>query len=102
MKKLKKVGFFCSIAYYHREYLPNASTSDFRRSPGPPLSANARGIVPAHHHGHQNGQQVWCFFCLFFLECDPVVRRDDMERILARWQRSINNYFNLSVAARFL
>jgi hypothetical protein len=44
------------------------------------------GIVPAHHHGHQNGQQVWCSFCHFFLACDPIVCRDDMEKILARWR----------------
>ncbi len=67
-----------------------ASTSGFHCSPaGPPLSGNARGIVPAHHHGHQNGQQVWCFLCCFFLACGPVVRRDDTERILARWRRPV-------------
>jgi hypothetical protein len=50
---------------------------------------DACGIVPAHHHGHQNGQQVWCFFCRFFLACNPVVCRDDTEQILAQWRRPV-------------
>ncbi len=36
------------------------------------LSGNARGIKLGHHHGHQNGQHVWCFFCLFFLHATPL------------------------------
>jgi hypothetical protein len=57
-----------------------------------PLYQVMRAVfVPAHHHGHQNGQQVWCSFRCFFLACNPVVRRDDTEQILARWRRPVDS-----------
>jgi hypothetical protein len=37
---------------------PVASTSGFHHSPD--------GIVPAHCHSHQNGQQVRCFLSFYF------------------------------------
>jgi hypothetical protein len=43
-----------------------AASSGFYQSLGPPLFGNAHGIVPAHHLGHQNGQQSWYIFSLLF------------------------------------
>jgi hypothetical protein len=88
-KTRKNRRFFVRLPTIAHNTRPVVSTSGFRRSPGPPLSGNGRGIVPAHHHGHQNGQQVWCLFRRFFLACNPVVRRDDTEQILTRWWRPV-------------
>ncbi len=48
-----------------RNTCPEASTSGFRDSPGPPLSVDALGYVPVHRQGQQNGRQVWYFFVFF-------------------------------------
>jgi hypothetical protein len=88
-KTWKKRRFFVQLPTIARNTCPVASTSVFHCSPGPPLLGNVCGIVPAHHHSHQNGQQVWCFFCRFFLACNPVVRWDDTEQILTRWWRPV-------------
>jgi hypothetical protein len=46
---------------------PMVVFSSFKESHKPPPSGDVRGIVPAHHHGHQNGQQrgVYCIVVLF-------------------------------------
>ncbi len=88
-KTRKNRRFFVQLPTIACNTCPVASNSGFPCSPGPPLLGNTCGIVPAHHHGHQNGQQVWCFFRRFFLACDPVVCRDDMEQILTRWRRLV-------------
>ncbi len=84
-KTRKNRRLFVQLPTIARNTCPVASTSGPLCSPGPPLLGNVCSIVPAHHHSHQNGQQVWCSFCWFFLACNPVVRRDDTEQILARW-----------------
>jgi hypothetical protein len=43
-----------------------AATSGFYQSPGTSPMGNAHGIVPAHHCGHQNGQQRWSIFLSLF------------------------------------
>ncbi len=40
--------------------------SGFYQSPVPPPLGNACSIVPAHHRGHQNGQQIWSIFLSSF------------------------------------
>jgi hypothetical protein len=51
-----------------RWYVQSATISTSTESSGPPKLGNARGIAPAHRHGHQNGQQRWhillSLFCL--------------------------------------
>ncbi len=88
-KTQKNWCFFVRLPTIARNTCPVLSTSGFHCSPGPPLLGDACGIVPVHHHGHRNGQQVWCFFCRFFLSCNPVVCRDDTEQILAQWQHPV-------------
>jgi hypothetical protein len=45
---------------------PMATFSVFYQSPGPPPLGNARGIVLAHRHGHQIGQQSWFTYLLSY------------------------------------
>ncbi len=85
----KNQCFFVQLPTIACNTHPVASTSVFRCSPGPPLLGDARGILPVHHHGHRNGQQVWCFFRSFFLACNLIVPRDEMEWILTRWQHPV-------------
>jgi hypothetical protein len=64
MKKLKKPVYECLIATIGHNTCPMAASSGFFQSPGPPSLGNARGIVPAHRCGHQNGQQSCPFFVI--------------------------------------
>ena len=85
MKKLGKTRRWnVRFAPIGRNTRPVAASSGFRCSPGPPPSGDAHGIVPAHRHGQRNGRQVWCFFVVFFLNANPVVRQGNTVRILAR------------------
>ncbi len=88
-KTWKNRCFFVRLPTIAHNTRPVVSTSGFCCSPGLPLSGDACGIVPAHHHGHRNGRQVWCSFCCFFLACNPIVRRDDTEQILTQWWRPV-------------
>jgi hypothetical protein len=71
-KPWKNRRFFVRLPTITRNTCPVASTSSFRCSPGPPLSGYVCSIVLVHHHGHQNGQQVWCFFVIYFLHATPL------------------------------
>jgi hypothetical protein len=46
---------------------PMAVFSGLYESPGPPLSGDARGIVPPHRDGHQNSQQRGTCFIIIEL-----------------------------------
>ncbi len=60
--------------------------SDSYESHGPPPSGDARGIVPAHRHGHRNGQQSGQNLHFHFVCCRPGGRWGDMERVVAQWR----------------
>jgi hypothetical protein len=77
------------MAYIGRNTRPEASTSGFRDSPGPPPSVDALGYVPAHRQGERIGRQVWYFFVVFFWHSTPPSVRGDTARILARWRRLV-------------
>jgi hypothetical protein len=66
-----------------------AAFSGFYESHGPTSSGNARGIVPAHCHGHSNGQQSGHILHRCFVFCHPGGRRGDTERVVARWRRLV-------------
>jgi len=69
---------------------PMAAFSGFYESHEAPPSGDARGIVPPHCDGHQNGQQSGYILHLrFILCCHPGSRRGDMERVVARWRRPV-------------
>jgi hypothetical protein len=63
--------------------------SGFYESHKPPPLGDARGIVPLHRDGHQNGQQsgyMWHYPCV---DCHPGSCRGDKERVVAQWRRSV-------------
>jgi len=66
-----------------------AAFSGFYESHEPPPSGDARGIVPPHHDGHQNGQQSGYIFHYCCVDCCPGGRRGNMERVVARWQHLV-------------
>ncbi len=77
------------MAYIGCHTRPEASTSGFLDSPGPPLSVDVLGYRPAHQQGQQNGRQVWYFFTVFLWHSNPLSVRGNTARILARWQRPV-------------
>ncbi len=79
-----------------------AAFSGFWESPGPPPLGDVRGILPAHRHGHRNGQQSryilhHCFVCLSW-KCRQHVAtcRHDVAPILARWVRVADTTLKMS------
>jgi hypothetical protein len=50
---------------------PMAAFSGFYESHGPTPSGDALGIVPAHRHGHRNGQQSGHILHFRFVFCHP-------------------------------
>ncbi len=63
--------------------------SGFYESHGPTSLGNARGIVPAHRHGHHNGQQSGHILHRCFVLCRPGGRRGNTEQVVARWRRLV-------------
>jgi hypothetical protein len=60
--------------------------SGFYESHGPTPPGDVRGIVPAHHHGHQNGQQRGGYFASSFSLLSlwwPPVRYGVSSRLMA-------------------
>ena len=45
-----------------------------------------RAVLPAHRHGHQNGQQSGHILHRHFVFCCPDGRQGDTERVVARWR----------------
>jgi hypothetical protein len=50
---------------------PMVAFSGFFERHEPPPSGDARGILPAHCNGHQNGQQNSCVLHRRFVDCRP-------------------------------
>jgi len=63
--------------------------SGFYESHGPTPSGDARGIVPAHRHGHRNGQQSGHILHYCFVFCRPGSRRGNTKRVVARWRHLV-------------
>jgi hypothetical protein len=66
-----------------------AAFSGFYESHGPTPSGNARGVVPAHRHGHRNGQQSGHILHCHFVFCRPGSRWGDTEGVVARWRHLV-------------
>jgi len=66
-----------------------AAFSGFYESHEPPPSGDARGIIPPHYDGHQNGHQSEYILHRCFVCCRPGGRRGDTERVVARWRRPV-------------
>ena len=63
--------------------------SGLYESPGPPPLGYARGIVPPHRDHHRNGHQSGYILHYHCVDCCPGGCRGDMERVVARWRRSV-------------
>jgi hypothetical protein len=64
--------------------------SGFYESHEPSTSGNARGIVPPHCDGHQNGKQSGYISHHCCVDCCPGGRLGDMEhQVIARWRRPV-------------
>jgi hypothetical protein len=75
--------------------------SGLYESPGPPLSGDARGIVPPHRDDHQNGHQSgYIIHRCFVLCCRPGGRQGDTERVVARWRRPVASSVALDMLHR--
>ena len=57
MKCPKQPELACPIGYIRASARPMVAFSGFYESHKPPPLGDARGIVPPHRDGHQNGQQ---------------------------------------------
>jgi hypothetical protein len=68
---------------------PMVAFSGFYESHKPPPSGNARGIVPPHRDGNQNGNQSGYMLHCCFVCCHPNGRRGDTERVVTQWQRLV-------------
>jgi hypothetical protein len=66
-----------------------AAFSGFYESHGPPSLVDASGIVPAHRHGHRNGQQSEHILHHCFVFCRQGGHWGDTERVVAWWQRLV-------------
>ena len=63
--------------------------SGFYDSHKPPPAGDARGIVPPHRDGHQNGQQSGYMFHYLCVNCHPGGRLGDTEQVVARWRHPV-------------
>jgi len=65
-----------------------AAFSGFYESHKPP-SGDACGTVPAHHDGHQNGQQSGHILHLRFDCCRPGGRQGDTKQVVTQWRHPV-------------
>jgi len=79
-----------------------AAFSGFYESHKPPPLGNARGIIPPHRDGHQNGHQSEYILHQFFVCCRPGGRRGDAERVVARWWRPVASSVALDMLHRVM
>jgi hypothetical protein len=63
--------------------------SGFYESHEPHPSGDARSILPPHRNHHRNGHQSGYILHYRCVDCRPGGRRGDMERVVARWRRSV-------------
>ncbi len=68
---------------------PMAAFSGFYESNIPPPLGDVHGLVPAHRHGHWNGQQRGGILHRRFVDCRPGGRRGNTEWVVAWWRRPV-------------
>ena len=81
----KQPALACPIGNIGASACPMAAFSDFYESHGPTPLGNVRGIVPAHRHGHRNGQQSGYILHRHFVICHPGGCWGDSEQVVTRW-----------------
>jgi len=65
-----------------------AVLSGFYESHGPTPLGDARSIVPAHRHSHQNVSKVDTY-CIVIFFCCPGGHRGNTEQVVTRWRRLV-------------
>ena len=68
----------------------------------PPPSGDARGIIPMHRDGHQNGHQSEYILHRCFVCCCPGGRQGNTEQVVARWQRPVASGVALDMLHRVM
>ncbi len=71
-KHQKKLSYPCPIYVIGHNTCPMVASSGFLCSTGPPPLGDARGYVPGHCHGHQNGHLFRCICWLLFVCLLPL------------------------------
>ena len=89
MKCPKQPALVCTIDAIRPSACLMVAFSGFYESHKPPPSGDARGIIPPHRDGHQNGHQSEYILHRCFVCCRPGGRRGDTERVVARWRRPV-------------
>jgi hypothetical protein len=89
MKCPKQLKLACPFYNIGASACLMAVFSGFHESHEPPPLGNARGIVPAHRNGRQNGQQNGYILHNHCVDCRPGGCRGDTEQVVARWGRSV-------------
>jgi hypothetical protein len=66
-RHLRPNSWHCDVPFYNigASARPMAVFSGFYESHGPTPSGDARGIVPAHRHGHRNKVDIYCIVIMF-------------------------------------
>jgi hypothetical protein len=82
MKLKKQPALACTIDAIGASACPMAVFSGFYESPGPPLSGNARGIIPPQPDDHRNGHHNGYIIHRYFVCCCPGGRRGYMEQVV--------------------
>jgi hypothetical protein len=67
MKRPKQPSLACPFHNIRVSACPMVAFSGFYESHEPSPSGDSRSIVPPHHSGHQNGQQVGTFCIILVL-----------------------------------
>ena len=97
MKCKKQPSLVCPIGNIGASACPMVAFSGFYESQEPPQLDDARGIVPPHSYGHQNGHQYGCILHLCFVCCHPGGRRGNTEQVVARWQHPVASGVSLDM-----
>ena len=83
MKSKNQPALACPIDAIGVSARPMLAFSGFYESHRPTSLGNARGIVPVHCHGHQNGQQSGHILHRHFVFWPPGGRQGNTEWVVA-------------------
>ena len=86
LKDSKFAALQCPFYNIGASTRPMAVFSGFYESHGPTPLGDVHGIVPAHRHGHRNGQQSGHILHRCFVFWRPGGRRGDTEQVVAWWR----------------
>jgi hypothetical protein len=89
MKSKKQPALACPMDAIEASARPMVTFSGFCESHKPPPLGDAPSIVPAHRHGHRNGQQSGHILHRHFVCFCPGGLRGDTEQVVTRWRHLV-------------